>query len=270
MKGVDGLRLDEELYRKSPEEARVYFREGNSFTTAGMCDGYVQTNLAIMPKEYAYDFLQFCFKNPKPCPLIDVTEPGSYMTKVAPNADLRTDVAKYRVYKNGTFEKEVVDLLDLWSPDLVSFLIGCSFTFEMALLNAGIPMRHMEQNSIVPMYTTNIQCVPVGRFFGPTVVTMRPIPFSQVVRAVQITSRYPGVHGAPVHIGDPDIIGVTLSKPEYGGVESEIKEGETPVFWACGVTPQAVALASKIPFFLTHAPGHMFITDIRNESLAAF
>ena len=260
----------EDVLKKSPEEARQFFRKGNVCSTAGMCEGYVQVNLAIMPKEYAYDFLTFCFRNPKPCPLIDVTEPGSFVPRVAPTADLRTDVPKYRVYRNGAFEKEVENITDYWSSDLVSFLLGCSFTFEMALLKGGIPVRHIEQDTIVPMYTSNIQCAPAGKFFGPTVVTMRPIPHSQVARAVQITSRYPGVHGAPIHIGDPRHIGVDLSKPEYGGELSEIKAGETPVFWACGVTPQAVALAAKIPFLLTHCPGHMFSTDVPNESLAAF
>lgn len=262
------LAFSKDMQHSSPEDARQYFRKGNIRSSTAMADGFIQTNLAIMPKEYAYDFLNFCFKNPKPCPLIDVTEPGSFSPSVAPTADLRTDVAKYRVYREGKYEKEVQSLEELWSPDLVTFLMGCSFTFEMALLHAGIPVRNIEQGTIVPMYTSNIQCASSGRFFGPTVVTMRPIPYQSVSRAVQITSRYPGVHGAPIHVGAPEYINVDLSKPEFGGEISEIRQGETPVFWACGVTPQAVALASKIPFLITHAPGHMFITDMLNESVA--
>jgi uncharacterized protein YcsI (UPF0317 family) len=260
----------EHLRNKPPVEVRQAFREGAVCSTASLCDGYVQANMAIMPQEYAYDFLLFCFRNPKPCPLIDVSEPGVYGPVCAPGADVRKDIPKYRIYVDGTFKKEVYDVTEYWKEDFVSFYLGCSFTFEAALLAGGVPVRHIEQNTIVPMYTSNILCTPAGRFHGPTVVTMRPIPDRLVSRAVQITSRYPGVHGAPLHIGNPQRIGIDLNRPEYGGEVSEVREGETPVFWACGVTPQAVALASSIPFLITHAPGHMFVTDVLNEDLAAF
>ncbi len=250
-------------------EVRALMRQGVSAPTAGVCEGNVQANLAILPKQYAYDFLLFCYRNPKPCPLLDVTDPGSPRTRLAKDADLRTDLPKYRVYENGNYVAEVTDITQYWSSDLVAFLIGCSYTFESALLAGGVPVRHIEQGTVVPMYTSNIQCAPSGTFSGPTVITMRPIPYELVSKAVQITSRYPGVHGAPVHVGDPAYVGVDLSRPEYGGQISEIRKGETPVFWACGVTPQAVAQKSRVPLMITHAPGHMFITDIRNEHLAA-
>ena len=178
--------------------------------------------------------------------------------------------AKYRLYRRGELEAEVMEITEHWRDDFVAFLLGCSFTFEAALLAAGIPVRHIEEGCNVPMFITNIECVPAGRFHGPMVVTMRPIPFQKVVRAVQVTGRYPAVHGAPVHIGDPSAIGIDeLSKPDFGDAVA-IKEGETPVFWACGVTPQAMAMKVKPDFMITHAPGHMFISDIRNEELSEF
>jgi len=256
--------------QKAPAEARAMMRGGVNAPTAGACDGYVQANLVVLPRTFAYDFLVFCYRNPKPCPLLDVTDQGSPETRLARGADLRTDLPKYRVYENGAFAREVTAIADYWSHDLVAFLLGCSYTFEAALLAAGVPVRHIEQGTIVPMYTTSIWCVPAGVFAGPIVATMRPIPHELVPRAVQVTSRYPNVHGAPIHIGDPMRIGVDLERTEYGGQVSALREGETPVFWACGVTPQAVAIASRIPFMITHAPGHMFITDVRNEHLAAF
>jgi uncharacterized protein YcsI (UPF0317 family) len=260
---------------KTPAEVRQAFREGAVSSTSSLCDGYVQVNMAIMPREYAYDFLTFCFRNPKPCPLIEVSDPGVWEPACAKGADVRVDCPKYRVYRDGVLEDEPRDVTGYWRGDLVSFYIGCSFTFEAALIAGGVPVRHIEQGTVVPMYTSNIQCVPAGVFHGPTVVTMRPIPDRMVSRAVQITSRYPGVHGAPLHIGTPERIGVDLDKPGFGGQVSELRQGqgqgqgETPVFWACGVTPQAVALASAIPFMITHAPGYMFITDLLNEDLAA-
>jgi uncharacterized protein YcsI (UPF0317 family) len=233
--------------------------------------GYAQANLVILPKEWAYEFLLFCQRNPKPCPLLEVTEVGSPRpARLAPDADLRTDLPKYRLYRRGELEAEVREITEHWRDDFVAFLLGCSFTFEAALLAAGIPVRHIEEGCNVPMFITNIECVPAGRFHGPMVVTMRPIPQQKVVRAVQVTGRYPAVHGAPVHIGDPSAIGIDeLSKPDFGDAVA-IKEGEPPVFWACGVTPQAVAMKVKPDFMITHAPGHMFISDIRNEELAEF
>jgi uncharacterized protein YcsI (UPF0317 family) len=251
-------------------EARRAIRSGEWTTaTAGLAFGYVQANLAVLPREHAYDFLLFCQRNPKPCPVIEVTDTGSYVPSLsAPGADLRTDLPAYRLYRNGQLEEECTNIEHLWRDDLVAFLTGCSFTFEAALLAAGLPIRHIECGCGVSMYRTNIQCTPAGVFHGPMVVTMRPMPAKNVVKAVQITGRYPAVHGAPVHIGNPGVIGIAdLSKPDYGD-PVPIKDGEVPVFWACGVTPQAVAMAAKIPFMITHAPNHMFVTDLLNETLA--
>ena len=225
----------------------------------------------VLPRELAYDFLLFAQRNPKPCPILEVTDTGSpEPTLTAPGADLRTDVPKYRIYREGKFVQEVTDLLGVWTSDLVAFLLGCSFTFEAGLLQAGIPVRHIEEGKNVSMFITSIPCTPAGAFSGPLVVTMRPIPASLVARAVQISGRFPAVHGAPVHVGDPDALGIRdLSKPDFGDPVT-IRPGEVPVFWACGVTPQAVAMQAKPPLMISHAPGHMFITDVRDESLAVF
>lgn len=236
--------------------------------TAGMAKGYTQANLAILKKEYAFDFLLFCQRNPKSCPLVDVTEVGSYRSLIAKDADIRTDIPKYRIYKEGVFTEEVTDIKDYWEEDMVAFLIGCSFTFETPLLEAGIPIRHIEENCNVPMYKTNIPCEKAGIFEGPTVVSMRPMSHEDAIRAIQITSRFPGVHGAPIHIGDPSQIGIKdIAKPDFGDSVT-IKEGEIPVFWACGVTPQAVAMQSKPSIMITHAPGCMFISDLKDEKLS--
>lgn len=237
--------------------------------TAGMAKGYTQANLAILKKEYAFDFLLFCQRNPKSCPLVDVTEVGSYNpSTIANGADIRTDIPKYRIYKDGVFTEEVTDIKDYWEDDMVAFLIGCSFTFETPLIEAGIPIRHIEENCNVPMYKTNIECAKAGVFEGPTVVSMRPMSQADAIRAIQITSRFPGVHGAPIHIGDPSIIGINdIHKPDFGDAVT-IKEGEIHVFWACGVTPQAVAMQSKPSIMITHAPGCMFISDLKDEKLS--
>jgi len=253
-----------------PKEARERIRKGEWVgPTAGLCGGFAQANLVVLPKEAAYDFLLFCQRNPKPCPLLEVTDPGSFEPRfTAPGADLRRDLPRYRIYRDGELVAETTDIVQEWREDLVAFLLGCSFTFEAALLKAGISLRHIEEGVNVPMYVTNLPCVPAGVFYGPLVVSMRPIPSDKVVKAVQITSRFPAVHGAPVHIGDPRAVGIKdLMKPDFGQAVT-IKEGEIPVFWACGVTPQAVAMAAKLPFMITHAPGHMFITDVRDEDLA--
>ncbi|MBM7551949.1 putative hydro-lyase [Thalassobacillus pellis] len=251
-----------------PYESRFMIRN-QSWTepTAGMSQGYIQGNLVILPKEMAFEFLLFCQRNPKSCPVLDVTEPGSPVPRMAaPEADLRTDVPKYRVFRNGELVDERKDIIDYWKEDMVGFLLGCSFTFEKALLENDITLRHIEEGKNVAMYRTDIDCVSAGRFQGPMVVSMRPIREEKVVRAVQVTSRFPSVHGAPVHIGNPETIGITnLEKPDFGDSVS-VKEGELPVFWACGVTPQAVAMKSKPELMLTHAPGHMFITDLKNEN----
>ncbi|TLS38664.1 putative hydro-lyase [Pseudalkalibacillus caeni] len=234
--------------------------------TSGMANGYVQANLAVLPKDLAFEFLLFCQRNPKSCPIIDVTEPGSGVPALsAPDADLRTDIPKYRLYKKGILTEEKTDLLDIWDENMVGFLIGCSFTFEEALIKNGIPMRHNEEQCNVPMYKTNIQSVKAGPFEGPMVVSMRPMKEKDVVRAVQVTSRFPAVHGAPVHIGNPQSIGINdINNPDFGD-KVTIKDDEVPVFWACGVTPQAVAMHVKPEIMITHSPGHMFITDLSNE-----
>ena len=253
-----------------PRELRKLIRQGNfSSNTGGLAPGYLQTNLAILPRELAFDFLVFCQRNPKPCPLIEVVDPGSYTPKEsAPMADLRTDVPKYRVYKNGDMTNEITDISSYWRSDLVTFLLGCSFTFETAMMNTGISLRHIEAESNIPMFITNINTVPAGMFSGPMVVSMRPIPEDQIVRTIQVTSRFPSVHGAPIHIGDPEAIGIKdITRPDLGD-PVEIKNGEVPIFWACGVTPQSVAMNSKPPLMITHSPGHMFITDRRDEEFS--
>lgn len=255
---------------KSPRDVRELVRSGEwRGVTSGIAPGYVQANLAILPRELAFDFLLFCQRNPKPCPLLEVIEAGrTEPVLTAPAADIRTDVPGYRVYQNGALVAELESLLDLWRDDLVSFLLGCSFSFEAALADAGIPLRHQEMGCNVPMYITSIQTAPAGTFSGPMVVSMRPIRRNQIVRAVQVTSRFPATHGAPVHIGDPAAIGIQdIAHPDFGD-PVEIRQGEVPVFWACGVTPQAVALSCKAPLLITHSPGRMFITDQRDADYA--
>ena len=259
-----------DLAKLHPREIREMIRLGQlDRPTAGMAEGYVQGNLAIVPKDLAYDFLLFAQRNPKPCPILDVTDIGSAEPRlVARGADLRTDIPRYRIYKSGEMTAEVTDLSSYWRSDLVAFLLGCSFSFETALLKAGVPVRHIEQGCNVPMYITNIACVPAGKFHGNMVVSMRPVPAEQVVRAVTVTSRFPAVHGAPVHIGDPERIGIKdINAPDFGD-KVTINPGEVPVFWACGVTPQSVAMTTKPELMITHAPGHMFICDIKDEDLA--
>jgi uncharacterized protein YcsI (UPF0317 family) len=255
-----------------PREIRRQVREGLwRKPTAGLAPGYVQANLVVLPRELAYDFLLFAQRNPKPCPIIEVTDTGSPEPKLsAPGADLRTDIPAYRIYRDGKLVQEVMDLLGVWTPDLVAFLLGCSFSFETALLQAGVPIRHIEEGKNVSMFISSIACAPAGAFAGPLVVTMRPIPAPLVPKAVQVSGRFPAVHGAPVHVGDPAALGIRdLGKPDFGDPVT-IRPGEIPVFWACGVTPQAVAMQAKPPLMISHAPGHMFITDLRDEALAAY
>jgi uncharacterized protein YcsI (UPF0317 family) len=258
-----------DLTSAHPREIRALIRQGQwRWTTAGLAAGYAQANLAVLPRDLAGDFQRFCRRNPKPCPLLEVLDPGSPRPRrCASSADLRTDLPRYRIYRLGELEAEVTDLRAVWRDDLVAFLLGCSFSFEAALAAASIPLRHLEEQRTIPMYVSNIECVPVGPFAGPMVVSMRPIPHHRVARAVEVTARYPKVHGAPVHIGDPAAIGIAdLAQPEFGEPVS-IREGELPVFWACGVTPQVVARRARPELMLTHAPGHMFITDLRNDEL---
>lgn len=250
-------------YDTTVEEVRMRIRGGeHAGPTGGLARGHVQTNLAILPEDYAFDFLKFCVRNPKSCPILEVTDVGSPVPlSMAPEADLRTDVPKYRVYENGEFVDEPTDIRSYWRDDLVSFLLGCSFTFERALLDAGLYLAHLDQGQNVPMYVTGRECVPSGPFAGPMVVSMRPYRPGEVPLAVAISGRYPTMHGAPVHVGDPDALGVrNLAEPEFGD-PIEIAEDQIPVFWGCGVTPQAVAMKAAPSLMITHSPGHMFITD---------
>lgn len=254
----------------TPAAVRAACRQGEwRSPTPGLAPGYAQANLAILPASDASDFLLFCQRNPKPCPLLDVTAAGDWVPrKAAPDADLRTDLPSYRVWRKGELVAEVTDIRDHWRDDLVAFVIGCSFTFEAAMLRAGLPIRHLEQGCNVSMYRTNVPCHPAGKFHGPLVVSMRPLTPADAIRAVQVTSRYPSVHGAPVHWGNPAAIGIQdLSHPDFGDPVT-IRPGEEPVFWACGVTPQSVVMASRPDFCITHSPGCMFVTDLRDEELA--
>jgi len=256
----------------NPKEIRTLIRKGNwDKPTAGLAMGYAQANLVILPQKYAFDFLLFCQRNPKPCPLLEVLEPGKFLTAfLSKDADIRTDIPMYNVYRKGKLERTVMDIKSLWKNDFVTFLLGCSFSFEEALLRSKIPIRHIEENKNVPMFITNIPCKPAGVFHGPMVVTMRPVLPDKVTRAVQITARYASVHGAPIHIGDPSKIGIkNMRKPDFGDPVT-IKKGESPVFWACGVTSQAVVMRAKPEFCITHTPGHMFISDVLNEELASY
>ncbi|HLW65162.1 MAG TPA: putative hydro-lyase [Gemmataceae bacterium] len=261
--------MSKNLQHATGKDIRLAAREGAlTAPTAGLAMGHVQANLVIVPKELAFDFLLFCQRNPKPCPLLDVTEPGKpEPAGIAAGADLRSDLPKYRVWKNGDLIDEPPDIRKYWRDDLVAFLIGCSFTFENALLAAGVPVRHIEMHRNVPMYSTNIACRPAGRFHGPMVVSMRPMTPAQVFPATTICSRFGRAHGTPVHFGDPATLGIKdLSKPDFGDAVP-VQPGEVPVFWACGVTPQAVVMAAKPPLAITHSPGHMFVTDMRDCDL---
>ena len=258
------------IQQLNPKEFRALIRKGKwDKPTAGLAMGYAQANLVILPQKHAFDFLLFCQRNPKPCPLLEVLEPGEFRTKfLSLNADIRTDIPRYHIYRKGKLHKTVKEIRSFWKPDFVSFLLGCSFSFEEALLRSKISVRHIEGDKNVPMFITHIPCKPAGVFHGPMVVTMRPILSDKVTRAVQITSRYASVHGAPIHIGNPSTIGIKdLRKPDFGDPVT-IKKGEVPVFWACGVTPQAVVMKTRPDLCITHAPGHMFISDLLNEELA--
>lgn len=258
------------LLTATPAEVRALIRrEEITGPTAGMCGGYAQANLVILPERYAKDFEAFTVKNPKPCPVLEITKPGDPGIREIAQADLRTDLPRYFVYRNGIRTEECLNITELWQDDFVGFLIGCSFSFEEALLQAGIEIRHISMNRNVPMYKTNLPTQGVGVFHGPTVVSMRPMTPANAKRAAEITARFPRVHGGPIQIGHPQQIGITdLQKPDYGQ-PVDIHEDEIPVFWACGVTPQAVIEQAKLPLVITHAPGHMFITDKLNSEFAS-
>lgn len=252
----------------APAEIRREIRAGRfRTTTAGLTPGYAQANLVVLPREWADDFREFCLRNPRPCPLLDVTAPGSARpTRLAPDADLRTDVPGYRVYRDGVAEPRD-DLRDLWRDDLVAFLLGCSFTFERALRAEGIPLRHIELGRTVPMFVTSLACEPAGRIAGPMVVSMRPILERDLERTRRICARYPGSHGEPVYVGDPARIGIRdLDRVDFGD-PVPVRAGEVPAFWGCGVTPQVVLERSGCRWYASHEPGWMFISD-RPETVA--
>lgn len=252
--------------------ARQRIRRGeHTGQTSGVAPGHVQGNLMILPQDLAADFLLFCQRNPQPCPVLAVSEPGNpLLPSLGRDVDIRSDIPRYRVWRDGVLVDEPTDIAALWRDDLVSFVLGCSFSFEQALLEAGVPLRHIERGCNVPMFRTNIACRPAGPFHGPMVVSMRPMKPADAIRAVQITSRFPSVHGAPVHLGLPHLIGIQdIGKPDFGEAV-EVRDDELPVFWACGVTPQSVAMAVKPPFCITHSPGSMLVTDLLNHHLASF
>jgi uncharacterized protein YcsI (UPF0317 family) len=250
---------------------RLRTRAGDfSGNTAGLAPGNVQANLVILPKALAHDFLRFAQANPKPCPVLAVSEAGDpRLPSLGEDLDIRSDLPRYRVWQRGELVEEPLDLFHVWRDDLVSFALGCSFSFEQALVEDGIELRHITCGSNVPMYRTGIACTPAGPFAGPLVVSMRPLKPKDAIRAIQVTSRFPSVHGAPVHIGLPAAIGIDdLAKPDYGDAVP-VRSDELPVFWACGVTPQAVIAQVRPDFCVTHAPGCMLITDLRNSQLAS-
>lgn len=249
-----------------PKSLRLACRNGEwNTSTSGQCPGYAQANLAILPLDAAFEFLLFCHRNPKPCPLLEVTEPGDPILKeAAPGADLRTDLPAYRVFRNGEAVEERTDLTDIWTDDLVGFLIGCSYTFDAVLHRSGIPLSHHAEGREPGVYVSNIPCKPAGRFKGPLVVSARAVSGDRVAEVVTLTSGFTKTHGGPVYVGDPRGLGIDLAKPDpqYGGYPLHLEEGQVPLFWACGVTPQAVARASKVPLMITHRAGHMFVSDL--------
>lgn len=248
----------------TPSAVRQASRSGSFVQpTAGCAPGFIQANMMIVPQAQAFDFLLFCQRNPKSCPLVEVLAPGQLEPACAPGANIATDLPGYRVYRDGVFTEERSDIAALWQDDFVTFLIGCSFSFESAVIQAGIPLRHVDQGRNVAMYRTNLPCTPAGIFQGPTVVSMRPIKSRDVAKVVEVSGRFPLAHGTPLHVGNPQALGIQdLAHPDYGDAVDVLPD-EVPVFWACGVTPQAVAQASGLPLCITHAPGKMFITDIQ-------
>lgn len=252
----------------SPARLRELIKAGKwTRPTTGNASGYVQANLVMLPREEAFHFLLFCIRNPKPCPILDVLEPGKVEPRIAAGADLRTDLPRYRIFEQGEFKKEVGNLVDIFHEDMVSFLLGCSFSFESALVAAGLPVRNLEEEKNISMYITNRTCQPAGPFSAPLVVTMRPMRPEEAVRAVQVTTRFHLTHGAPIHLGSPKEIGIgDLSRPDFGDPVT-IRPGEIPVFWACGVTAILAATSIPLPLVITHTPGHMFVSDLRDEDL---
>ncbi len=265
------LPKDHPIYKEtSPRAVRELIRRGEwDFYTKGLAMGYTQANLVILPREDAFEFLVFCQRNPKPCPVVEVLDAGDPEPRhTAPGADLRTDLPRYRVFRGGELVDEPRDILKYWRDDLVGFLIGCSLTFESALLDAGVPIRALEMGVGTCDFVTSVECRPAGKFHGHMVMSMRPMTPEQAVRATQVTTRFSATHGAPMHIGDPRAIGIEdINRPTFGS-PLLFKKGEVPVFWACGITPQVVAMESRVEFMITHKPGHMFITDLRDAEVA--
>lgn len=255
----------------SPIQLRKLVRSGKWKTpTTGVASGYVQANLVVLPSDAAFHFLLFCIRNPKPCPILDVLEPGQVEPAIAAGADLKTDLPLYRVFEHGKLKAEVVNVVDIFHEKMVCFLLGCSFSFEKALVNAGVPVRNLEEEKNVSMYITNRECRPAGPFSSQLVVTMRPMKPKDAIRAVQVTTRFHLTHGAPIHLGSPEKIGVNdLSRPDFGDAVT-IRPGEIPVFWACGVTAILAATSTPLPLVITHAPGHMFVSDLRDEDMTIF
>jgi uncharacterized protein YcsI (UPF0317 family) len=256
----------------TPAQVRAAARAGAwTSHTSGLAERHVQGNVVILPRADADDFLRYCQRNPKPCPLLAVGEPGeSTLASLGADIDIRSDLPRYRVWRDGQVVDEPTDIGALWRDDFVTFVLGCSFSFEQALLDEGLHLRHVHEGRNVAMYRTNIATEPAGPFGGPLVVTMRPLGAAAAIRAVQITSRFPAVHGAPVHLGDPALIGIAdLARPDYGDAVA-VRHDEIPVFWACGVTPQAALENARVPLAITHAPGCMLVTDRLNHELAAF
>lgn len=255
---------------QDPRAVRRAAREGRlTGQTGGLARGYVQANLCILPKDDAEDFLRFCQRNPKPCPLLAMSEPGDPgLPALGADIDLRTDLPKYRVFRDGEADGDVTDIAALWRDDFVAFALGCSFSFEEALLDAGLPLRHIETGDIVPIYLTDIECAPAGRFSGPMVVSMRPFRPADAIRAIQVTTNYPTVHGAPVHIGRPELIGIPELGVAWQGDAPDVRDDELPLFWACGVTPQVAVRHARPKLCITHSPAHMLVSDVRNAHLA--
>jgi uncharacterized protein YcsI (UPF0317 family) len=263
---------EEEASKMKPQEFRQYVRKGEfTTTTRNACPGYAHANLVVVPKELAYNFFLFCIRNPKPCPIVDVTEPGNpHPLLVAPEADLRTDLPKYKVFKDGELVAEPTDIMDYWRDDSVAFLLGCSYTQDWVFRSANIKYR------LTGAFATNIPCIPASPFKGNLAVSCRMVKGAEnVVRVIQVSSRYPQVHGAPVHLGDPEAIGIpdpyhSELSPYFASQNLVEEPGDIPLFFACGVTPQLVAVESKVPFLITHWTGHMFVTDVPVEKLAVF
>lgn len=268
---IDALSSDPSVLDK-PAQVRAAIRAGEWTThTSGLANGYVQGNIVILPESLAGDFLRFCQRNPKPCPLLAVSEPGvTSLPALGENIDIRSDLSRYRVWIDGVLADEPFDIGGIWRSDLVTFVLGCSFSFEAALIEAGIPLRHVSEGKNVAMFHTDIQTNAAGPFCGTMVVSMRPMRAADAIKAIEVTARYPNVHGAPVHLGDPSLIGIQdISTPDFGDAVS-LLPGEIPVFWACGVTPQSIILNAKPPFCITHAPGCMLVTDLLNHQLMSF